>query len=43
MVEPSLPDRRDRAVIKFCRKIDSGDLGPERAGDPTDLKRTRGR
>jgi hypothetical protein len=41
MVEPGTPGRRDRAVIKVCRKIDFGDLGPERAGDRMDLKRRR--
>jgi hypothetical protein len=42
VVEPGTPDRRARAVIEVCRKIDFGDLGPERAGDRTDLKRTIG-
>jgi hypothetical protein len=41
MVEPGTPGRSDRAVIKVCRKIDFGDLGPERAGDRMDLKRRR--
>jgi hypothetical protein len=42
MVEPGTRGHRDRAVTKVCRKIDFGDLGPERAGDRTDLKRTIG-
>ena len=28
MVEPGTPGRRDRVVIKGCRKIDFGDLAP---------------
>ena len=42
MVEPGMPDRRDRAVVEVFGKIDPGDLGPERAGNRTDLKRTVG-
>jgi len=42
MVEPGMPDRSDRAVVEILGKIDPGDLGPERAGNRTDLQRTVG-
>jgi hypothetical protein len=42
VVEPGPPKRRDRALVEVVGKIDSGDLGPERAGDWSDLKRTVG-
>jgi Family of unknown function (DUF6516) len=39
MIEPGAPDRRDRVVVEILGKIDPGDVGPERAGDRTDIKR----
>ena len=40
--EPGLPDRSDRPAVEVSGKIDPGDLGAQRAGDRTDLKRTVG-
>ena len=42
VVEPGMPDRGDRAVVEVLGEIDPGDLGSERAGNRTDLKRTVG-
>ena len=42
MIEPGSPDRLDRSLVEVLGKINTGNLGAQRAGDRLDLKRVVG-
>ena len=42
MVEPSAPNRRDRATVKIFGEVDPADLGAQRPGNRADLERIAG-